>query len=133
MFSLANLCLRVLFDMSGVHPIVNYTPKYHPDQIFYLLYAGVHLIRDYGHPGNLIPPTLTLAKLGCTPLTLDHTPGNIWTPSGAVMKGVRRKANKKWYLHEHRSSYKSRKPEYYNNFTIDYFQSYSSSCVTYSV
>ena len=41
--------------MRGCTPIGNYTLKYHPDQIFYLLYAGVHPIRDYGHHGNLIP------------------------------------------------------------------------------
>ena len=28
-----------------------------------------------GHPGILIPPTITPAKLGCTPLTLNRTPG----------------------------------------------------------
>ena len=35
--------------------IGNYTPKYHHDQIFYLLNNGVHPIRDYGHPGKLHP------------------------------------------------------------------------------
>ena len=49
----------------GCTPIGNYTPKYDPDQIFCLMYASVHPIRDFGHPGNLIPPTLILAKLGC--------------------------------------------------------------------
>ena len=53
-------------------PHTTYNPK-HPDQIFNLLYAEVHPIRDYGHPGNLIPPTLTPEKLGCTSLTLDRT------------------------------------------------------------
>ena len=61
----------------GCTPIGHFTPKYHPDQIFNLLYAGFHPFRDYGYPGNLISPTLTPAKLGCTPLTLDHTLGGV--------------------------------------------------------
>ena len=69
-------------------------PKIPPDQIFYLLYAGVHPIRDYGHPGNLIPNTHP-GKTGVHPISIGPhpgqtgcTPGSIWTPAGAVMKGV---------------------------------------------
>ena len=56
----------------GFHP--NFPIYHHPKefQIFYQLYARVHSIRDYGHPGNLIPPTLTPAK---HPLTMDRIPG----------------------------------------------------------
>ena len=63
--------------------------------MFYLLDTELHPIRDYGHPGNLIPPALTLAKLGCTPLTLDQILGGRgapWAvfgpPAGAVMKKI---------------------------------------------
>ena len=70
------------FDMNGVHPNRKLHPEIPPNQIFYLLYARVHPLREYGHPSNLIPPTLTPAKPGFTPLTLDHTPGSIWTPAG---------------------------------------------------
>ena len=57
-----------LFDMS-IQP-----------QIFHLFYAGVHLIRNSGHPGNLIPPAHTPAKLRCTSLTLDRIPGSYLDP-----------------------------------------------------
>ena len=48
-----------------VSQIIIAPPKYHPDQIFYLFYVGVH--QDYGHPGN---PHRT----GCTTTGLDCTP-----------------------------------------------------------
>ena len=58
----------------GCTLIENYTPKYHPDQ-FFLLYAGVHPIRDYGHPGYLhdTPNTHPAKKIGCTLLTLEKS------------------------------------------------------------
>ena len=49
----------------GCTPIGNCTPKYHPDRL------GSHPDRPRLHPD----------RLGCTP-------SSIWTPVGAVMKGV---------------------------------------------
>ena len=43
-------------------------------------------IRDYCHPRNLIPPTLTPEKLGRTPLTLDRTPGGRGAPRAVFFK-----------------------------------------------
>ena len=49
--------------------LANTTQKY--QKIFT---GGVHPIRDYGHPGNLIP-FYHPGRTGCTPLTLDRIPG----------------------------------------------------------
>ena len=61
----SSLCGFHPIQLSAFITILNWAPinQHHPEgipniQIFYLLYAGVHLIRDYGHPGNLIPQHL---------------------------------------------------------------------------
>ena len=64
----------------GCTPNGNCTPKDHPNQFFYWSCAGVCPNRDFGHPGTDLPPTLTPATRGCTPLALDCTPGGWGAP-----------------------------------------------------
>ena len=63
----------------GCISIGNCTPKYHPDQIFYLFYVL---------PGNPDRIWCTPTGLESTPTGRECTPSSIWTPVGAVMKGV---------------------------------------------
>ena len=62
----------------GCTPIGNFTPDYHPDQIFYLLYAEVHLIREHGQPSNLIPPSLSPARRGAPRAVFGPRLGQWW-------------------------------------------------------
>ena len=58
------------------------------DEKFDIVITAEERVYDQVIEGNFIPPTITLAKLGCTPLTLDRTPGSIKTLAWEVMKGI---------------------------------------------